>query len=76
MDVLPVLVVDRIFPNRDFPGWFVVSGKCPLCGKRHTHGVDGRSLDKPTHRVSDCARPVEFGTYFVVVPEHVRKQVA
>lgn len=47
----------RAAPNPTFPGALLVTVRCPLCGKEHTHGVPARDAVAGAygHRISHCA---------------------
>ncbi len=59
------------WPNRDAPGHFIVSINCPLCGRRHQHGVT--IWDKPHHRTSHCRG--ETGSYSFLFDQETHDRI-
>lgn len=43
-------------PNPTFPGAVLVTIRCPLCGKKHVHGVPKQDVGTQVygHRISHC----------------------
>lgn len=68
-------VIIRAVPNTSYPGAFLVVIRCPLCGKRHQHGVPslGRDPENYGHRASHCAVDDSEGRsgYYLVDPQRL-----
>lgn len=52
-------------PNRDYPGMYVVTVRCPFCRKLHRHGWNGPWFDAGT-RVAHCDGRGPRGEYRII----------
>lgn len=63
----PDATVIDAWPNKTYPGCYIVEVDCPHCPKTHTHGV--RNLIEPAgHRVAHCGSGKPNTGYYVTIP--------
>lgn len=68
MTNIPNAVVIDSWPNRTYPGHYIIEVRCPYCTKTHTHGV--QSLTAPAgHRAAHCSATMHNPGYFVAFTE-------
>lgn len=67
----PYAVATSAEPNRNSPGYYVVTIQCPYCGQQHTHGWGGPG-DPGGHRAPHCwtddARRINSRGYALTIP--------
>ena len=56
-DNIPVSSMAQVInvkPNPKYPGAFIVTVRCPFCGKNHQHGLPEGFARDLAHRHADC----------------------
>ena len=71
----PYAVATHADPNRDSPGYYVVTVQCPYCPRSHFHGWGGPG-DTGGHRAAHCtddtARTINGRGYVISIPADLK----
>lgn len=71
----PYAVATHADPNRDSPGYYIVTVQCPYCPRSHFHGWGGPG-DPGGHRAAHCtddaARKINGRGYVISIPADLK----